>query len=87
MQIASITKRVNTTNTELQLQIKINIEIKSLVNFTNCYASQGSQEAHQKTAREIERQKEKQIWKNNHTEAQSDRYEYEDRRGATSMRC
>lgn len=56
MQIASITKRVkrNTTNTELQLQIKINIEIKSLVNFTNCYASQGSQEAHQKTARDRE---------------------------------
>lgn len=48
MQIASITKRVkrteNTTNAELQFQIKINIEIKSLVNFTNCYASQGSQE-------------------------------------------
>lgn len=71
MQIASITKRVkrteNITNDELQFQIKINIEIKSLVNFTNCYASQGSQEAQR------ERDKRKNKYGKIITQRQSDR--------------
>lgn len=86
MQIASITKRVKhnkhwiTITNQNQYRNQISCQFHKLL----C-KSGITRGASKDSKRERPRQKEKQIWKNNHTEAQSDRYE--DRRGATSMWC